>query len=101
MNSLLNIAIINTLDIDSNDKEYVFNIFKRILRCPYIIDFRVKCSLQKGVHIKIFCNKKCELCRIVFDDKIRFAYDQFRETESQNVLFDEKEFYQNGGELQY
>lgn len=91
----------NTIDIDTNDKETVFNIFRRILRCKKIILFRVKLSLQKGVHIKMFCRGNCELCRVCFDDAVRFTYDQFRSMESQNVMFDEKEFYQNGGELPY
>jgi len=34
----------------------------------------------------IDCKKKCDLCRMVFDDDIRYFYDQYRESESQNVL---------------
>ena len=87
----------NTIDIDTNDKEKVFEILQKILKCKNIILFRVKLSLQKGVHVKMFCCNDCEICRLVFDDKIRYAYDQFRHIESQNVLFDEKEFF-NGGD---
>lgn len=80
----------NTIDLDTTDKEYVLRIRNKILNkglkddCLY--DFQITPSERKGYHIQLWCRKKCDLCRLVFDDDIRYFYDQYREEESKNVL---------------
>ncbi len=82
--------IYNTLDIDTTERERVNQIIGKIMQCPYLDDLEVEPSFQKGVHVKMWCMKECEMCRLVFDDEIRYAYDQYRPKYSQNVLFNEK-----------
>lgn len=84
---------INTLDIDTTDKEVIAHILGKIIYyCPHIKDFDYKFSSSKGLHLILFCSEKCDLCRLVFDDFRRFAYDQNRPKYAQNILFDKKEF---------
>lgn len=82
----------NTLDIDTNDVNKIQHIVLKISQCKNILRMKTEPSFQKGFHIKLFCKNNCEICRLVFDDTTRYFYDQFRKEESQNVLFDEKEF---------
>jgi hypothetical protein len=86
----------NTLDIDTNNKEVILRITKKINLCSCLSKFEIKPSFQKGVHIKLMCLIECELCRIVYDDSRRYALDQLRPEFSRNVLFDSKEFFKNG-----
>lgn len=86
----------NTIDIDTNDKETIKRVLNKIVDCPYLGDLIFNFSLQKGIHLKLFCKKRCEMCRIVFDDIIRFMFDEDREEWSKNVMFDKKEFYKAG-----
>lgn len=83
----------NTLDLDSNDKEFIEMILNKIKHKSCLISLKSKFSLQKGVHIKMLCEHKCELCRLVFDDTYRYQFDGDRPIYSQNVLFDTKEFH--------
>lgn len=85
---------INTLDIDTTDKEFIKHLLGKLVyyKCVCLEDFHIEFSSQKGVHITLFCKKrKCDLCRFVFDDFRRFAYDQYRKKHEKNVLFDKKE----------
>lgn len=80
-----------TLDIDNSDKHFVNMIMiKIVLHCDCLIDLDVKPSSSKGYHIILLCNKKCDLCRFVFDDCRRFAYDLNRPDYARNILFTEK-----------
>lgn len=83
----------NTIDIDTNNKEFITTLKLKIYRCSNLEELVVRDSSQKGVHFILHCKKNCDLCRLVFDDAIRYAYDQFRESFSRNVLFSEKEFF--------
>jgi hypothetical protein len=80
----------NTIDIDTTDKETIFYTVSNILnmnrRFHCLAKIYINPSSLKGYHIKLYCKKKCDICRMVFDDDIRYFYDQFREIESQNVL---------------
>lgn len=89
----------NTLDIDTNKKDVIERIIDKIMKCPFIEEIKLLPSLQKGFHIKLWCKRKCEICRIVYDDALRYHYDQERPNFSQNVLFDSKSFHkkQKGG----
>lgn len=81
----------NTLDIDHNNKEQITKIYNKIIKCRNLTEIDIEFSELKGVHIKLWCNQNCEICRIVFDDETRFHYDQYRPEYSQNVMFDTKE----------
>jgi hypothetical protein len=50
-------------------------------------------SNKKGVHLKIFCKIKCDICRFVFDDDIRYSADSKRNKEFINIIFDTKKGY--------
>lgn len=80
----------STLDIDKNDKDFINDIEIKIKRCIFLEEFEKRDSSSKGVHIIIKCSIKCDICRFVYDDFRRFAYDQQRKPEEQNILFNEK-----------
>ena len=84
------LRIYNTIDVDTTNKEFVRNIVSKILlrnnRFHCLSEIKITPSSLKGYHIQLYCKKKCDLCRMVFDDDIRYFYDQYRESESQNVL---------------
>ena len=84
-----------TLDIDTNDKEFIGRVVEKIIRCRNLKDFYIEPSKFKGFHIILFCNKKCDICRMCYDDSRRFAYDQNRPEYATNILFDEKEIINN------
>lgn len=90
-----------TLDIDTNNKEFIQHIEKKILSCKNLISVKKNPSMFKGYHIKLKCKVKCDVCRLVFDDDKRFTFDQFRPDWAQNILFDKmeivnfKEFLEN------
>lgn len=83
----------NTLDIDTDNKEFLEHVTLKVSQCKNIQKMNVELSETKGFHIRLWCNMDCDLCRFVFDDVIRYAYDQFREPFSRNVLFNKKEFF--------
>lgn len=83
-----------TLDIDTNDEDFINKIFQKIVLCKYLYSLTKKFSAFKGVHIILICHKKCDICRIVYDDFRRLAYDSNRPEYARNILFD-KEIYPN------
>lgn len=89
-----------TLDIDFTDKwnklkpkdyEFIENVVNKISKCPFFVDLWLKLSAYKGVHIIIICSIKCDICRFVYDDTKRFAYDLSRPVYARNILADKKE----------
>src|SRR3990170_5092829 len=78
-----------TLDVDSTDKELINRIIAKIMKCEFIVDFNFEPSKQKGYHFRLYCSRKCDMCRLVFDDEIRFAFDQYRQQYSRDVLTQE------------
>jgi len=80
-----------TLDIDTANKSFIKHITDKILSCKNCLEILLSYSSFKGVHIVIYCNKECEICRFVYDDFRRFAYDQNRPYYARNILFQEKE----------
>ena len=80
-----------TLDIDTNNKEIIERVFKKISKCKNLKEFYVKPSGFKGYHFILFCDKKCDVCRLCYDDSRRFAYDQNRPPFAQNILFNKIE----------
>ena len=83
-----------TLDIDKNDKDFISRIEKKIINCEYLHYLEKRPSAFKGYHFLLECLKKCDICRIVYDDFRRLAYDLNRPYYARNILFD-KEIYPN------
>jgi len=81
----------NTIDLDYCDKETLKRIVYKIKKCKYLLYIEVKDSNYKGYHIKLFCSKDCDLCRLVFDDDKRYFADiTNRFPFEQNILWDNK-----------
>jgi hypothetical protein len=76
----------NTVDIDKGDYENFFMIYEKIQACSHhgVVMFR---DTQKGYHILFKCDIECDLCRFVFDDPARYAYDFKKKPSRQNVCF--------------
>lgn len=87
---------LNTIDIDFNainpyhGKEYLDRIVKLITNCENCKGIQIKDSDSKGFHLFVYCNKECDLCRLVFDDSKRYMMDYDRFEERKNVMFDAK-----------
>lgn len=80
-----------TLDIDKNNRDFISRVITKILVCKNNISMEVSNSSFKGVHIILFCKKECDICRIVYDDFRRLAYDLNRPEYARNILFQKKE----------
>jgi|GEM_PF-5834255 hypothetical protein len=92
----------NTLDIDfdtipdinlSCSKEKINNIFLKIINCSNCCGIVKEDSNKKGYHLRFYCKIKCDKCRLVFDDYIRFDADLTRKKEFTNIIFDTKKGY--------
>jgi hypothetical protein len=92
----------NTLDIDyeilpeispscSNDK--INMIMLKIKKCPNLIAIRKEPSNKKGYHLRFYCKIDCLICRMVFDDDVRFNADMTRNKQFTNIIFDTKKGY--------
>lgn len=88
-----------TIDLDNCDKEGVERILHKILGRYCCQGAIVKPSAHKGSHIILFCSKKCDECRIVFDDTERFRRDMKRPDRRRNVLFHDYKYYMGKGLL--
>ena len=80
-----------TLDVDTTDKDLITHIYMKIHNCKYCVNVERTFSSFKGVHFVIYCTRECEICRFVYDDFRRFAYDANRPYYARNILFQEKE----------
>jgi len=89
----------NTIDLDKIDKEQLERIISKIKTNPCLKNIQVKDSSTKGYHLLLTCNRKCDICRIVFDDQKRLEMDNNRPLKLQNTLFTSKEPVQ--GNLKY
>lgn len=80
----------STIDLDFCSKDEMLDIKLKILRLGCCRD--VACSdTGKGYHLKLYCTDvQCDLCRLVFDDPVRFSADQLRPRHCRDVLFDVK-----------
>lgn len=83
----------NTLDLDFKTKEELALIISKISKCNHFIKFKEISDSYKGFHLAFICSSECDLCRLVFDDQLRYYYDLFRPVYSRNVLFDTKHLY--------
>ena len=87
----------NTIDLDiypnyiTNGKELLNKVFNFIINCNGCEKIEpVKDSDSKGYHLIFYCNRDCELCRLLFDDSKRFMMDYDRFEQRKNVMFDDK-----------
>jgi hypothetical protein len=92
----------NTLDIDYEilpetsipcTKEKIEKIYTKIKVCSGCSGIVKEDSNKKGYHLRFYCKYKCEKCRLVFDDEIRFSADLTRKKEFTNIIFDTKKGY--------
>jgi hypothetical protein len=92
----------NTLDIDFDEipdinlscsKKKIDKIFLKILKCPDCCGIIKEYSNKKGYHLRFYCRKECDICRLVFDDYIRFNADLTRNHVFTNIIFDTKRGY--------
>ena len=83
-----------TLDIDNKKPKPYYNTIEQILlkiaKCKNLTSMTCHESPStNGYHITIWCNKKCPVCRMSYDDQVRYMNDtNLREEHQQNILFD-------------
>lgn len=82
-----------TIDLDYCDKEGTERILHKILGRNCCQGAAVKPSAHKGYHIILFCSRKCDECRLIFDDTERFRRDMKRPDRRRNVLFYDYKYY--------
>ena len=96
------IGCYNTLDVDwdnipdinlSCSKEKICNIETKIKKCSNLLGLIREDSNKKGYHLRFYCGIRCDKCRLVFDDYIRFDADLTRKKEFTNIIFDKKKGY--------
>lgn len=84
-------SYMSSLDIDRDDGERLLKAERFILWCKYSRRFRVSRSPSgTGWHVRIYCIKRCEMCRKLFDDPIRYKADKKRPIYGRNILHREK-----------
>lgn len=87
---------LKTIDFDFNpqhgrDKETLERMLSKIQNMPCCFGISYKDSNFKGIHVTIGCKSTdCDMCRLVFDDTVRFEKDSHRPKYAQNVLFGAK-----------
>lgn len=88
---------LKTVDYDYDpkhfrDKTSFEHVLAKIRAMPCCEGITVKDSNTKGKHIIIECSIiNCDICRMVYDDPVRYSKDVNRPTYAQNVLFDKKD----------
>lgn len=82
---------VTTLDVDTTNKEFIEKIWKKIINCEYNKQLEITPSSLKGTHFIIRCTIDCIICRMVYDDTRRLAYDMNRPYYARNILFNKKE----------
>lgn len=83
-----------TLDLDNCSYQKLNRILQKIKqKCSKLKGFEVALSSSlNGYHVLLYCDTKCNICRLVYDDDLRFMRDIINRTrEEQNVLFDVKQ----------
>lgn len=85
----------NTIDFDyyrryGFDNALFNRMLEKIMWCKHLLYIGVKPSLN-GWHVTMLCDTDCDICRLVFDDPVRYAKDLMRPEYSRNVLFTRKE----------
>lgn len=93
----------NSIDLDfeiprqnemlSCSNELAEKILNKIVKCKYCVVASKNLSNYKGYHIEFYCTKKCDLCRMQFDDIRRYEMDLVRLETCTNLIFDIKHGY--------
>jgi hypothetical protein len=89
----MTIQYYQNLDLDKINKEELKTIIEKIKKNPCCLSVNFKDSSTKGYHVSIICNKKCDICRFVFDDQKRYEIDLGRDEKFKNTTFTEKEYF--------
>lgn len=79
----------NTVDLDRVGKEEACRVFAKVAGCKHSQLVALKDTLQ-GYHILFFCDIPCSVCRLAFDDPVRFARDLTRPFHTRDVLHQSK-----------
>jgi hypothetical protein len=77
----------------SCSKDLAEKIALKIAKCKYCVIIQIKLSNYKGYHIEFYCTKKCDLCRLQFDDIRRYEEDLNRLEVFRDLIFDVKHGY--------
>ena len=82
----------STLDLDFNEKSRIEHIEEKIKRCKDLVALRKELSPSRnGWHFILWCKKECNLCRISYDDPVRYQRDlTLRERHGGNFLASRK-----------
>jgi len=93
----------NSLDLDweipqedvclSCSKELSEKILNKIVKCKYCVIASKSLSNYKGYHIEFYCSKKCDLCRLQFDDVRRYTMDLKRKKGCRQLIWSTKHGY--------
>ncbi len=93
----------NSLDLDwqtpfeyiclSCSNELAEKILNKIVKCKYCVIASKSLSNYKGFHIEFYCSKKCDLCRLQFDDIRRYEMDLKRQKDCTQLIWDVKHGY--------
>lgn len=87
---------LQTIDYDfdakhQRDKISLEHVIAKIKAMPCCEGITQKPSDSKGVHLILECTKvSCDMCRLLYDDPVRYAKDLKRPTYAANVLFQKK-----------
>lgn len=93
----------NSLDLDyeipnfelglSCSDETATKIINKIVKCKYCVVASKTLSNYKGYHIEFYCTKKCDICRLQFDDFRRMYMDEDRPKDCKQLIWSSKHGY--------
>jgi hypothetical protein len=93
----------NSIDLDYDvpnfelgltcSKELADKILNKIVKCNFCVVASKSLSNLKGFHIEFYCTKKCDRCRLQFDDFRRFYMDEDRPKDCKNLIWNSKKGY--------
>ena len=93
----------NSIDLDyeipledinlSCSKELSDKILNKIVKCKYCVIASKSNGNYKGYHIEFYCTKKCDLCRLQFDDIRRYEMDLVRLNVCTQLIWNSKHGY--------
>jgi hypothetical protein len=90
----------NTLDLDweiprrneglSCSRELADRILNKIVKCKYCVVASKELSNLKGYHIKFYCTRKCDICKLQFDDQKRYIKSLTQPEICKDIIWDIK-----------
>lgn len=78
-----------TIDLDFCNKSKLERIVYKIINMPCCIEMEVR-PTWRGYHLIIYCTRRCDVCRLLYDDFMRYAYDLYRPPHLRNILWTAK-----------